>query len=258
MQKILKNLVKLSILIYLVMVAILYIYQRDLLFFPQPKKNHTFKEMILKQKDEKIDVLVINQNKSNAILYFGGNAEDISQTAPNFKKNFPNHTIYMLYYPQYGNSKGELSQKNIFDNALFLYNKIKAKHKTISTIGRSLGTGVAIYTASKKDIKNLVLITPYDSITNVAQGRYPIFPIPLLIKDPFNSLQYVANINIKSNILVFLASSDKVVPHKYANNLIKHLNKDKTIVKTIANTTHGTIINNQLMYKNILDFLDKE
>ncbi len=256
MQKILKNLIKLSILIYLVMIAILYFYQRDLLFFPQTKKNHTFKEIVLKQENEKIDVLVLNQGKNDAILYFGGNAEDISQTAPYFKINFPNHTIYMLYYPQYGNSKGELSQKNIFDNAIFVYNKIKPNHQNISTIGRSLGTGVAIYTASKKDIRNLVLITPYDSITNVAQGRYPIFPISLLIKDPFNSLQYIAN--IKSNILVLRASSDKVVPHKYANNLIKHLKKDNTIVKTISNTTHGTIITNQFLYKNISDFLNKE
>ena len=54
-------------------------------------------------------------------------------------------------------------------------------------MGRSLGTGIATALASQRTVAGLVLVTPYDSIANVASDRYPWLPVHLLIKDSYDS-----------------------------------------------------------------------
>jgi esterase/lipase len=254
MKKILINLFKIVFTIYALLLILLYIFQRDLLFIPQKYITHKYSEQIFINNNQKINIITLNEGKKDAIIYFGGNEENVVLNAPYFKKSFPNHTIYMFEYPSYGKSTGKATQENIFENSKLIFDKIQSKHQNISTIGRSLGTGVAIYLASKKPIYKLALITPYDTITNIAKDRYPIFPISFLIKDPFNSLKYITN--IKSDILILLASSDKVIKHKFSYNLINHISKNKSIIKTIPKTTHSTIVSNKLTYQYLSKFFN--
>jgi len=43
-----------------------------------------------------------------ALIYFGGNAEDVSQDIPDLADVFPDRAIYALHYPGYGGSDGPL------------------------------------------------------------------------------------------------------------------------------------------------------
>jgi len=54
---------------------------------------------------------------------------------------------------------------------------MKKRYSDISVIGRSLGSRVATYLASKRDIDRVVLVTPFDSLESVAKDAFPIFPI---------------------------------------------------------------------------------
>ena len=74
---------------------------------------------------------------------------------------------------------------------------------SISVIGRSLGSGVACYLAAHRKIQHMALVTPYDSMTSLAQTHYPIFPVRWLLKDRFESSK-LAN-SIDSETLVLLA-----------------------------------------------------
>ncbi len=48
-----------------------------------------------------------------AVIYFGGNAEDVSLDLPDFSSTFPNAAIYLLHYPGYGGSAGHPTEKSI-------------------------------------------------------------------------------------------------------------------------------------------------
>jgi len=65
----------------------------------------------------------------------------------------------------------------------------------------------------------MVLITPYDSILHLAQDKYPIYPISLMLKDKYNSVNRIKN--IKSATLIILAEYDEIIPKKYSKKLIE-------------------------------------
>ena len=90
-------------------------------------------------------------------------------------------------YRGYGFSTGVSTEATLYRDALKLYDSVKSKHTRISLGGRSLGTAVATYVAAYREVSKLALITPFDSIVNVAQGKYPVYPVHLLLHDTFDS-----------------------------------------------------------------------
>jgi len=86
---------------------------------------------------------------------------------------------------------------------------LKAGHEHVDIIGRSLGSGVTAYVAAKRQANRLVLITPYDSIRNVAAMHYPWLPVRGLIRDPFPSDQWAAEIDEPT--LFIVAGQDRVI-----------------------------------------------
>jgi pimeloyl-ACP methyl ester carboxylesterase len=208
-------------LIYLLAAASLYVFQRKLLYFPTPPIAHGLQVEWLQQGDQRLEIQVLNPGQPNAVLYFGGNAEMVSDNAELFSMVFADTSVYLLSYRGYGASGGEPSESALFEDAIALYDHVTVRHKNISLIGRSLGSGVAIYLASHRLVKRMALVTPYDSIASVAQTHYPYFPVRLLIKDPFDSISRASDLS--AQVLVILAESDEVIPRAHSEVLIAAL-----------------------------------
>ncbi len=226
-------------LIYVCLCALLYFYQRDLLYFPSPEYEHHYPTEIFLSEGESIKVITLNQGKKNAILFFGGNAEAVVKDAPNHINNFPNHALYLINYRGYGGSTGTVTESNLYADALSIYDRIKERHHKISVIGRSLGSGVATYLVSKRMIEKMILITPYDSIERVAQAKYPIFPVSLILKDKFDSISRAKK--IKSTTLVLLAEHDYIIPFANSQRLIDALPASITSTRIIQHADHNNI-----------------
>jgi len=95
----------------------------------------------------------------------------------------------------------------------------------------------------------MVLVTPYDSILNMAKDKYPFYPISYILKDQYNSIHRVENIDKPT--LIVLASKDETINARYSNNLIEKFNPSILNVATIPNTGHNNIIEN-VNYLNVL------
>ncbi len=171
---------------------------------------------------------VINPGKERAMIYFGGNGEAVEYNAEVFKKILPDVSVYLLPYRSYSGNPGEISEENCYRDALKLYDQIKSRHRSISALGRSLGSGVATYLASQRKIDKLILVTPYDSIVNVAQSKYPIFPVSLLLKDRYESWRRVPA--VQSDVLVMIAGSDEVIPRASTDNLLRYFKRKPKII----------------------------
>jgi acetyl esterase/lipase len=72
----------------------------------------------------------------------------------------------------------------------FLIQDLHISPENIFIMGRSLGTGVATYLASQKSSAGVILVTPYDSVENVAKGSYWFVPVSILLKNKFESYRY--------------------------------------------------------------------
>ncbi len=177
------------------------------------------------------------KNSSKLLIYFGGNADDATKI---FTYLDPDLDIEVVAYNYrgYGESSHKPSQEALFKDALAIYD-FHAKDKDVTVIGRSLGTGVGAYLASKRKVSHLILITPYDSIRAIAKAKYPFFPIDWLIKHPFESVQCIANVQSKVSVIEVIG--DKVVPNFHTANLLKAINNLSLHVK-LQDTTHGDVL----------------
>src|SRR5260370_41081884 len=102
-------------------------------------------------------VLVSTRPKdgSHALIYFGGNAEDVSLNMPSLSAGFPDSAIYLLHYRGYGGSSGRPSEGALFADALTLFDQVHSKHPDVDVVGRSLGSGIAVYVASLRPVTRL-------------------------------------------------------------------------------------------------------
>ncbi len=103
-----------------------------------------------------------------AILSLGGNGEDVSRNLTSFGEWFPEHALYLLHYRGYGGSTGLPTEQSNHADAAALFKTIFTEHPEVAIIGRSLGTGIAVRLASERPASRLVLMTPYDSIEDLA------------------------------------------------------------------------------------------
>ncbi len=253
MKKIIKNISILLLIGYVGMGIFLYIYQRNFLYFPTAKIDTSYEEMILENENESIHVIVLNKGCENAILYFGGNAESMAGSADYIAQQFPTFTVYLMDYRGYGSSTGEATEEGIYSDALKLYDTVKPQHNRISIGGRSLGSGVAIYVASKREVSKLALITPYDSIVSVAEERYPMYPVSFLLEDKYDSLSRVKKIQAKTFIV--MAENDKIISRKHTQELIDAFKPGQLKVTIIKNRGHNDISSDAGYYKIMQDFI---
>ena len=253
----LKRLLKVAITTLLVgyvgIGAFLYSYQEKILYHPTPNVKIDYPQIVLSSKDVKVVVHVLNEGHKNAILYFGGNAESMAQSADYIAQQFPKFTCYLMDYRGFGSSTGEPSEKALYQDALALYDEVAKKHERISIGGRSLGSGIATYVAAHREVSKLALITPYDSIVSVAQGRYPLYPASLLLKDKYDSLSRAKK--IKSETFIVIAQNDKVIPRVHAQRLIDAFQKEQLKVTIIKNRGHMDISDDARYYKIMQDFI---
>ena len=241
---------------YVLSTIILYIFQRNLIYFPTAFIPHDFNSETFIIEDEKINVITLNDNKQKAILYFGGNAEAVIYNAAAFIQTFPEHTVYLVNYRGYGGSSGSPSEQALYADARFIYDELIQRHSSISVIGRSLGSGIATHLASSRQIEKLILITPFDSIKNVAQGRFPIYPMSVLLKDKYDSISHIKN--IKAKTLMVLAQYDEIIPLKNSETLINAFPKEQVLVKTILDSGHNDLSQDQKYYIEHSNFMLKE
>jgi hypothetical protein len=232
----------------------MYLLQRKLIYYPTGKIPHSFPQLKLVNQNEAIEVIVLNEGKNEALLYFGGNAEAVIYNAEDFLTAFPLHTVYLLNYRGYGESTGHPTEKGIFSDAILLFDKVQEKHQKISVIGRSLGSGVAVYLASKRPLHKMALITPYDSIKSLGQSKFFIFPVFLLLKDKYDSLRRVKHIQAQTIALV--AENDEVIPKKHSIRLINEFPPEQITAITINNSGHNDISYKEEYYQHLKDFFN--
>lgn len=253
MKKILKKIGILLLLCYVGVGLLLYVYQRDFIYFPTLNTPTSYQHKTIQNGKASINVIILNEGHKDAILYFGANAESMSDSSDYIAGQFPDFTVYLMDYRGYGASTGEATEEHLYSDALKLYDTVKPHHDHISVGGRSLGTGIATYVAAHREVIRLALITPFDSIVNVAQDIYPIYPAALILEDKYDSASRAKN--IQAQTLIVIAQKDKVISRERTQKLIDAFDLQKPKVITIENRGHVDISSDKIYYKIIQDFM---
>ncbi len=214
-----KSVVVAVIIGYVLLCVIVGLSQRRLLYYPQPAEPVRQAEAI--SFDNGGVVLrgwVLNPGSDRALLYYGGNAENVEYNIDFFQAVLPQYSVYLVPYRGYGNSDGSPSEAGLYSDALYIHDQVSPRHSSVALIGRSLGSGVATYVAANRDVERVLLVTPFDSVENLARQSFWIFPVGLLLVDKYRSYQRVQDID--APVLLLIAENDRVVPRARSDALV--------------------------------------
>ena len=252
----------------LLLYPILYFFQEKLLFpltgastqvlqwarqtWPQSEMWLTTPDGVLLQgwyvKPNRVD-------KFPLLIYFGGNAEESTRFLI-YRDYFSAWGILAMNYRGYGLSGGNPGEQQLFADAQFLYdhfaNQPEVDSRHIVAMGRSLGSGVAVYLASQRKLAGVILVSPYDSITAIAQEFYPYVPVPWLLKHPFDSFSLAPQINIPA--LGLIAENDMLISPERSKTLLSAWKGPSRWV-LIPNTNHIDIPEGKYYWESIQEFL---
>lgn len=246
--------------LYVMIGSALYFFQEKLLFLPTVLKqdyqyqfNHKFEELFLKtEENTTINALHFKvENPKGVMLYFHGNAGDLSRWGI-IAEYFVDmqYDVLIMDYRTYGKSTGKLSEEGLYKDAQFSYDYL-LKHYSeneITLYGRSLGTGIASYVASKNNPKQLILETPYYSILDVAEHRFPMFPLKQLLKYHFPTHQFLPK--TKCPITIIHGTDDSVVPYASGKKL-SELGVENLTFITVEGGNHNNLISFNDYHKTI-------
>jgi pimeloyl-ACP methyl ester carboxylesterase len=227
-------------LVYFGLCAALFVFQRSLIYFPQSQSiGSGAATLALPVDGGEVRVTVRPHSGPNALVYFGGNAEDASHNLPGLSAAFPGHAVYLMNYRGYGGSTGRPSEAALFADAIALFDRIQTEHQNIVVVGRSLGSGVAVHLASLRPVARVVLVTPFDSIQEIAAGQFPFFPVRWMLLDKFESWKYAAKVVVPT--LLIAAEDDEVIPRESTAALYSHFGAGVATLKVIAGASHNSV-----------------
>jgi len=226
---------------YLALVALLYLAQRSLLYFPDPRRLHPA-DAGLRQADEgmlqsadgvRVSVWHVPPREGMpVVIYFQGNGGGLDLRAERFKKLTADGTgLVALNYRGYSGSEGRPSEAGIILDAKAAYDFAAERYgaNRIVLWGESLGTGVAVALAAEKPVARVVLESPYSSVADVAASVYWFVPVRLLIKDSFRSDQRIAKVTVP--VLVVHGERDNIVPITFGERLYELIPGPKRFIR---------------------------
>lgn len=229
-----------ALLGYLLACVALYLAQRALIYHPVPARIPAAYPLLRIEGDGATLAITTKPAPGRrALLYFGGNAEDVTASLPELARDFPGRALYLMHYRGYGASTGRPSESALQADALALFDTVRATHPEILVVGRSLGSGIAVRLASLRPVQALVLVTPYDSLREIAARQFPMFPVRWLLKDSYDSVIHAPAVIAPT--LLLAAEHDEVIPAESTARLAASFRPGVARLEVIAGTGHNTI-----------------
>lgn len=253
---------------YLFIISMTYFFQEKFLFHPVPLPSsvslgtHYFngKEVEIETKDKvKISALFFRTNSDRAILYLHGNAGNLESWQDVYQDvGHVGYNVLIIDYRGYGKSSGTISEKGLYLDGEAAFDFLLQKGfspENIVVFGRSMGTGVATELAIQhKNIKALLLETPFTSLKAVAQSTAPYLLPVLWLKYDFNNLEKMDR--IEAPLLVIHGTSDQLIPFSHGIKVYERYAKDKQFLE-IESGEHNNLGTFPAYRKGLTDFFIK-
>jgi len=231
-------LVSLVVLVYLLVTLGLYVFQRNLLYYPTENNYSGDKLTVNIEKvkittEDDIELLAWYHKKDiknyKTILYLHGNAGSLENRIHKVNHfNDMNINFLLLAWRGFNGNAGKPTEQGLYQDAKnavrWLMNQ-GISEENIIIYGESLGTGVATEIAQKKNFAGVILESPFTSMVAAGKSKYPIFPIKLLLKDKYESDKKIKN--IMSPILVMHGEDDQIVPFWMGKKIYEIANQPK-------------------------------
>lgn len=241
-MKIIIRITGILITFYLLLMVVLYLGQPYVIFHPvqlakdyQFQFENAFDEYTLFTPDnQQLNLLYFKnpqQPSKGLVLYYHGNADNLQRWGKYHQIFLQSGYDFMVWdYRSYGKSTGTPTADNMCSDAVLVYQFANKRYnsKQIIIYGRSLGTGLATYVASRYAAARLILETPYHSLEDVAKTYAPILPYASLLRYEFPTYRLLPEVQYP--ITIFHGTEDELIPFASTIKLQDLLKKEDEFV----------------------------
>jgi pimeloyl-ACP methyl ester carboxylesterase len=231
---------------------LMFLTQRSFIYFPRPAADPSG-QLELQVEGKRVLVAHRPHPGPRGLIYFGGNAEDVSLTRAELAALLPDTALYLLHYRGYGGSEGSPSESALRADAQALYALVAERHSAVTVVGRSLGSGPAVHLAATRPVHRLVLLVPFDSLLAVARGAMPWLPVDLLLLDRWDAAAEAPLVRAPTTIVA--AAVDRVVPTRHAEALHRAFQPGVAELILVPDLDHNTAILDSLAISSALQGL---
>lgn len=235
--------VLLILAIYLGLVALVYLVQDRLVYFPQSTLTATPADYGLQYEDVSLEAgdgvalhgwYVPAGEKARTLLFFHGNGGNISgrlETIALFHRMGLN--VFIIDYRGYGRSEGAPTEEGTYRDAEAAWEHLTGTRgisaDSIVVMGRSLGGAVAAWLAGRKRPRALILDSTFSSGVELAREAYPIFPVGMMLKYRYPTAEQIRDLDIPK--LFAHSKEDDVVPYRLGRKLYESSPQPKTFLE---------------------------
>ena len=245
-----------AVAVYAAVCALMYFKQRELVYFGEYTRADAATTDYALRRDDGVVLRgwTSNPGRRDVLLFFGGNAESVDAARDEFAAWVPDRTGYFVAYRGYGASDGTPARDAIVADALALYDDVVARHPgaKVAVVGRSLGSGVAAQVAARRPVDRLVLVTPFDSLGDVAAAHYPWLPVRLLLTERYDSAAALAG--WRGDVLVVRGGRDTVIPPERTDRLVAALPPSARVI-AVADAGHDLHLATPVVREALAAFL---
>ncbi len=171
------------------------------------------------------------EGADGAVLYLHGNAGNLSHRGGSMAeiRTVLDTSVLLIDYPGYGKSGGSPSEAGCYAAADAAYDWLTKEQKVppgrVILFGASLGGGVAVDLASRRDHRALVLVKTFTSMPDVAQRLYPWLPVRWLMRNRYESLAKLGQ--CRRPVFVAHGTTDLLIPFGHGERLYAAANEPK-------------------------------
>lgn len=233
---------------YIATCVLAYARQRSMLYYPTPYAPRRDAAFIwVESQGVRLRVWVVGARAGDpaapALIYFGGNAEDVAGNVATLGAALPQRVVYLVNYRGYGGSGGTPTERGLCADSEAVFDVVRRRHPAgaIAVMGRSLGSGVAVHLAAARDVERLVLVTPFDSMVAVAREHFRWLPVALLVRDRYASADTIRSGRVRAPALIVIAGDDEVIPARRGAALAAAFPAQQLRTLRIEAATHNGI-----------------
>lgn len=217
---------------YGVSVALLYVAQRNFLYYPDRTRPlpetagvAEMTEVTLRTGDG-VKILAWwrppTSEQAPVMLYLHGNGGNIGHRAAKVRPYLDRGWgVLLLSWRGYGFSAGHPSEAGLYADAEAAMDYLAVagigRERTV-VYGESLGSGPAVKLAADGTFSALVLEAPFTSIPDLAAPMFPYVPARWLVRDRFASIDRIPRVS--SPLLIVHGERDRTVPVSHGQRLL--------------------------------------
>ena len=270
MPRMLWNLVILLALGYAALVALVYLFQTRLVYFPQIGREIAatpqayglaYEQVTLATADgEKLAAWwVPHERAAGAVVIFHGNAGNISHRI-DYLTMFHRlgYSTLLVDYRGYGRSTGSPSEEGTYRDAEAAWQWLTRERGVpagdIVVLGESLGGAVAVWLAARVNPRALVVASCFTSVPALGAQVYPFLPVRLISRYSYDSLSTIKE--VKAPVLIAHSREDDIIPFSHGRALYEAAPEPKQFLEMRGGHNDGFIFMRQEWVTQLAAFLE--